>query len=68
MDRMGRFEDLPRFLTETEVARLARVPTDRVRRWRKRRLLPGVRPPGTRQVLYPREQVIDWLRGEGRRP
>ena len=55
---------LPEFLTREEVAKLARTTVGRVAFWNRRRLLPRVKPPGTRLVLYPREAVLAWLRGK----
>lgn len=58
----GHGED--QFLTRVEVATLARTTVERVRYWDHKGLLPRVRPSGTRQVLYPRTQILAWLRGD----
>jgi hypothetical protein len=55
--------EAPEFLTRREVADLARTSVSRVRYWDRKGLLPRVRPVGTRLVLYPRNEVLAWLRG-----
>jgi predicted DNA-binding transcriptional regulator AlpA len=57
-------DDGPEFLTRREVAALARTSLSRVRYWDRKGLLPRVRPFGTRLVLYPRAEVLAWIRGE----
>jgi len=52
------------YMLEHEVAELLRVPRARVRFWRKKGLIPTVRPPGTRLILYPRAAVLAWIAGE----
>jgi len=54
----------PELLTFDDVARLARVPASRVRSWQRRGRLPGIRPVGTNLILFPRDRVMAWLRGE----
>ena len=54
----------PEFLTRAEVAAMARTTLERVRYWDRKRLLPRVRPSGTRLVLYPRQPILAWLHGD----
>jgi hypothetical protein len=54
----------PDLLTRAEVAALARVDVGRVEQWDRRRLIPRVRPRGTKVILYPRDAVLAWLHGE----
>lgn len=51
------------FLSFADVATLARVSESKVRRWHKRKLLPALRPPGTKTVLFERGAIVAWLRG-----
>lgn len=54
----------PEFLTRAEVAAMARTTLERVRYWDRKGLLPRVRPHGTSLVLYPRQPILAWLRGD----
>jgi len=63
MDRATAVSTLPPYLIGAEVAGLARTTVARVRYWDRKGLLPSIRPPGTRHVLYPRDKVLAWLEG-----
>ena len=49
------------FLTRAEVADLMRISVERVRQWDRRGLLPRVRVPGTKLVLYPQSEIFALL-------
>lgn len=59
-------DDRMHFFTALELAELLRTNTATIKYWRKR----GTGPQGIRvgrQVLYPRDQVLDWLQDLSRR-
>lgn len=49
------------FLTPTEVAGLFRVTTATVTNWRRRGLIQAIRTPGTKRLLFRREDIAALL-------
>ena len=54
----------PVFLTVVEVAELLRVKPRTVRDWVQQGTIPHHRPPRSRFILFDREEVIAWAKGE----
>jgi excisionase family DNA binding protein len=54
--------DLPAFLTVAEVATLLRRAPRSIYDLVEKNLIPYLRPPGTRLIIFEKRALLDWLR------